>query len=85
MKNFKFINQSLWAGSSPNQTGETLTRENRIGVKSWLNRGLMLLITILALGVGQMRAATSTTLYFCPGLCGKNHKSFRSKNQNQVY
>ena len=56
MKNFKFINQSLWAGSSPNQTGETLTRQNRIGGKSWLNRGLMLLITILTLGVGQMWA-----------------------------
>ena len=56
MKNFKFINQSLWAGSSPNQTGETLTRQNRIGVKSWLNRGLMLLITILTLGVRQVWA-----------------------------
>ena len=58
MKKFKFINQSLWAGSSPNQTGETLTRQNRIGVKSWLNRGLMLLITILTLGVGQMWGET---------------------------
>ena len=79
MKNFKFINQSLWAGSSPNQTGETQTRQNRIGGITWLNRGLVLLITLLTLGVGQMWAADDTLensshIYFCDKDCGNFRK-----------
>lgn len=35
-------------------------------------RYAVMLMMLLTLGVGQMWAATSTTLYFCPGICGKN-------------
>ncbi len=56
MKNKNFINQSLWAGSSPNQTGETFTRENRHGVLSYFYRTFVLLFMLLTLGVGQMWA-----------------------------
>ena len=54
MENKNFINQSLWAGSSPNQTGETLSRENRIGVFSYFYRTFVLLFMLLTIGVGQM-------------------------------
>ena len=56
MENKNFINQSLWAGSSPNQTGETQSRENRIGVFSYFYRTFVLLFMLLTLGVGQMWA-----------------------------
>ena len=47
------FNQSFGTVGSPNQTGETLTRENRIGLMSYLRRTLMLLFAVLMLGVGQ--------------------------------
>ncbi len=53
MENKNFINQSLWAGSSPNQTGETQSRENRIGVFSYFYRTFVLLFMLLTIGVGQ--------------------------------
>ena len=56
MKNKNFINQSLWAGSSPNQTGETQSRENRIGVFSYFYRTFVLLFMLLTIGAGQMWA-----------------------------
>ena len=56
MENKNFINQSLWAGSSPNQTGETQSRENRIGVFSYFYRTFVLLFMLLTIGVGQMWA-----------------------------
>lgn len=54
MENKNFINQSLWAGSSPNQTGETQSRENRIGVFSYFYRTFVLLFTLLTMGVGNV-------------------------------
>ena len=75
MKNKNFINQSLWAGSSPNQTGETQSRENRIGVFSYFYRTFVLLFILLTIGVGQMWAADDTLensshIYFCDKDCG---------------
>ena len=54
MKNFLLFNQSFGTEGSPNLTGETLTRENRIGLMSYLHRTLMLLFAVLVLSVGQM-------------------------------
>ena len=70
MENKNFINQSLWAGSSPNQTGETQSRENRIGVFSYFYRTFVLLFMLLTIGVGQIWAddhmATGQVFYFKP-------------------
>ena len=54
MKNFNLFNLSFGTKSSPNQTNETQSRENRNGGIPYLFRTLTLLITILTLGVGQM-------------------------------
>ena len=54
MKNFKLFNWSNWTGGSPNQTNDTQSREYRNGGIPYLFRTLILLITLLTLGVGQM-------------------------------
>ena len=54
MKNYLLFNQSFGTVGSPNQTGETLTRENRIGLMSSLRRTLMLLFAVLVMSIGQM-------------------------------
>ena len=71
MKNKNFINQSLWAGSSPNQTGETQSRENRIGVFSYFYRTFVLLFMLLTIGVGQMWAGNA-------GYVGNNENYFKN-------
>ncbi len=43
MKNFNFFDKLFGTVGSPNQTGETLTRENRVGLMSYLRRSIMLL------------------------------------------
>lgn len=53
-----FMNQSLWAESSPNQTSETQSRENRTGVLSYFYRTFILLFTLLTMGVGNVWADT---------------------------
>ena len=53
MRNFLLFNQSFGTVGSPNQTGETLTRENRIGLMSYLRRTLMLLFAVLVMSIGQ--------------------------------
>ena len=62
MKNFKL--NLRWLHGSPNQTGETLTRENRLGIVTCLNpmRTLLITLLLLTLGVGQMWA-----WWFVPG------------------
>ena len=53
MKNLLF-NWSFGAGSGPNQTNETQSREKRVGGIPYLFRTLILLIALLTIGVGQM-------------------------------
>ena len=53
MKKHLLLNQSFGTEGSPNQTGETQTRENRIGLMSYLRRTLMLLL-LSFIGIGQM-------------------------------
>ncbi len=50
-----------WLHGSPNQTGETLTRENRLGIATCLNpmRTLFITLLLLTLGVGQMWGGTN--------------------------
>ena len=57
MKKHLFLNQSFGTVGSPNQTGETLSRENRIGLMSYLRRTLMLLFAVLVMSIGQMWGA----------------------------
>ena len=51
-----------WLHGSPNQTGETLTRENRLGIVTCLNpmRTLFITLLLITLGVGQMWADDHT-------------------------
>jgi len=58
-KKHLFLNQSFGTVGSPNQTGETLTRENRIGLMSYLRRVAMILC-VLVLSIGQMWGAEAT-------------------------
>ena len=53
MKKHLLLNQLFGTEGSPNQTGETLTRENRIGLMSCLRRVAMILC-VLMLSVPQM-------------------------------
>ena len=57
MKNFLLFNQSFGTEGSPNQTGETLTRENRIGLMSYLRRTLMLLFAVLVMSMANVGLA----------------------------
>ena len=59
MKKHLLLNQSFGTVGSPNQTDEALTRENRIGLKSYLLRTLMLLL-VAYIGIGQMWGASYT-------------------------
>ena len=54
MKNFLLFNQSFGTEGSPNQTDETLTRENRIGLMSYLRRTLMLFFAVLVMSIGNV-------------------------------
>ena len=60
MKNFLLLNQSFGTEGSPNQTGETQTRENRIGLMSYLHRTLMLLL-VAYIGIGNVWGQTKVT------------------------
>lgn len=62
MKNFLLFNQSFGTVGSPNQTGETLTRENRIGLMSYLRRTLMLLFAVLVMSIANIGMAWGQTL-----------------------
>ncbi len=53
MKKHLLLNQSFGTEGSPNQTDETLTRENQIGLMSYLRRVAMILC-VLVLSIGQM-------------------------------
>ena len=64
MKNFLLFNQSFGTVGSPNQTGETLTRENRIGLMSYLRRTLMLLFAVLVMSVANIGTAWGGTKYY---------------------
>ncbi len=57
MKNVLLFNQSFGTVGSPNQTGEILTRENRIGLMSYLRRILMLLFAVLVMSVANIGMA----------------------------
>ncbi len=57
MKKHLLFNQSFGTEGSPNQTGETLTRENRIGLMSYLRRTLMLLFAVLVMSVANIGMA----------------------------
>ena len=57
MKNFLLFNQLFGTVGSPNQTGETLTRENRVGLMSYLRRTLMLLFAVLTLSIANIGTA----------------------------
>ena len=57
MKKHLLFNQSFGTEASPNQTGETLTRENRIGLMSYLRRTLMLLFAVLVMSVANVGTA----------------------------
>ena len=67
MKKHLFLNQSFGTVGSPNQTDETLTRENRIGLKSYLRRTLMLLFAVLMLSISNVGMAWGANTYFTPG------------------
>ena len=53
MKKHLLLNQLFGTVGSPNQTDETLTRENRIGLMSYLHRTLMLLL-VAYIGIGNV-------------------------------
>ena len=57
MKNVILFNQSFGTVGSPNQTDETLTRENRIGLMSYLRRTQMLLFAVLVMSVANIGMA----------------------------
>ena len=57
MKKHLLFNQSFGTVGSPNQTDETLTRENRIGLMSYLHRTLMLLFAVLTLSIANIGMA----------------------------
>jgi len=57
MKNFLQVNQLFGTVGSSNQTDETLTRENRIGLKSYLRRTLMLLFAVLVMSMANVGTA----------------------------
>lgn len=57
MKKHLLFNQSFGTEGSPNQTGETLTRENRIGLMSYLRRTLMLLFAVLVMSMANISMA----------------------------
>ena len=60
-KKHLLLNQSFGTVGSPNQTGETLTRENRIGLMSYLHRTLMLLFAVLVMSVANVGMAWGKT------------------------
>lgn len=60
MKKHLLFNQSFGTEGSPNQTGETQTRENRIGLMSYLHRTLMLLL-VAYIGIGNVWGQTKVT------------------------
>lgn len=60
MKKHLLFNQSFGTEGSPNQIGETLTRENRIGLMSYLRRTLMLLFAVLMLSIANIATAWGT-------------------------
>lgn len=62
MKKHLLFNQSFGTEGSPNQTGETLTRENRIGLMSYLRRTLMLLFAVLMMSIANIGMAWGETL-----------------------
>ena len=53
MKNFLQVNPLFWTVGSPNQTDETQTRENRVGLMSYLRRTLMLLFAVLVMSIAN--------------------------------
>ncbi len=57
MKNFLQVNQLFGTVGSPNQTGETLTRENRVGLMSYLRRTIMLLFAVLVMSIANIGMA----------------------------
>ena len=57
MKKHLLFNQSFGTEGSPNQTGETQTRENRIGLMSYLHRTLMLLFAVLVMSIANIGMA----------------------------
>ena len=69
MKNFYInFNQLFGTEGSPNQTGETLTRENRIGLMSYLRRTLMLLFAILVMSIANIGMAWGEDITIVPDL-----------------
>lgn len=60
MKKHLLFNQLFGTVGSPNQTGETLTRENRIGLMSYLRRTLMLLFAVLVMSIANIGMAWGT-------------------------
>ena len=61
MKKHLLLNQLFGTEGSPNQTDETLTRENRIGLMSYLRRTLMLLFAVLVMSVANVGVAWGTS------------------------
>ena len=57
MKNFNFFDKLFGTVGSPNQTDETQTRENRIGLKSYLRRTIMLLFAVLVMSIANIGTA----------------------------
>ncbi len=62
MKKHLLFNQSFGTEASPNQTSETLTRENRIGLMSYLRRTLMLLFAVLVMSIANIGMAWGTSV-----------------------
>ena len=56
-KKHLLLNQLFGTEGSPNQTDETLTRENRIGLMSYLRRTLMLLFAVLVMSMANVGMA----------------------------
>ena len=61
MKKHLLFNQSFGTVGSPNQTDETQTRENRIGLMSYLRQTLMLLFAVLVMSVANIGMAWGAT------------------------
>ena len=86
MKTNLLFNQSFGTVSSPNQTGETQTRENRIGLMSYLRRTLMLLFAVLVMSIANIGMAWGADhLYFWFSKAGDATTNSVTNNENSFF
>ena len=83
MKKHLLFNQSFGTVGSPNQTDETQTRENRIGLMSYLHRTLMLLFAVLVMSMANIGMAWGTDVHYI--LVSKGYAPLTKKSLDASY